>query len=658
MKKKHMRVTALLSAGVITAASITAGIFSASALSSATDSYYQLLQGDAVTIDNNLICEVLDQEADETFLLKINDVKDTSITSVTFPEEYDGYPIKFVALGASAFEDCTALTSVILPEEISVIPERAFYNCKSLTSVNIPAAVTSVGASAFYNTAIVNNQVTENGEEALVKYIDGWAVGTKSNRTDDEKDIVVEEGTVGIADSAFNNINSIQLPSTLKYIGNRAFINLSLVTYVNITEITLPEGLITIGNEAFKSTHLTSVTIPGTVESVGVGAFANSKIETAVIEPGVKEIKNDAFYGCSNLTSVTIGDGLEIMGQYAFSNNDALTDVTIGEEITELPYRTFSSCKFLKKIDLPDSLTYIDANAFEDSAIQENGLAQLKYADNWLIGYNSNNKEDTEVTVKDGTVRLAANALRGMGNLETVNLPDGLQYINCRAFSSYNDSLKEVTIPESVKYIGEEAFYGHKSMERLTILNPDCELYDGWYTLNGTVYGYNISTAHDYADKYGLDFVALDAEETTTTTTEITTTTTNTTTTTTKATTTTAKSTTTATTTQPTTTSTTTATTTAVTTTTATTTTEPELEAGDLDNDGTISINDATLVLSAYAQLAAGNDTELTAAQKAAADLNHDGVVDISDATCILIYYAKTAAGLDVSWDAILESIK
>lgn len=691
MKVTSRKTIAMLSAGILTLSCIPVGMFHVSATSAVTENALQL--GAPVTIDNNLVCEVLEQKEDETFLLKITDVKDTTITSLTFPEEYDGYPVQFVELGDSVFKNCTNLTEITLPDEISAIPQQAFYgctslttvnasnvteieseafrNCTSLTTLNVSENVVKMGADALYHTAIFNEQYDEDGNEAVIKYFNNWVIGLKSNLSENEKDIVIQEGTVGIADSSIRRINSVQLPSTLKYIGDRAFQN--QYPYINLSEMNLPEGLISIGSYAFESTDLKEITIPSSVESVGSYAFSKTKIETAVIESGIKEINDYAFNSCSSLKTVTIGDNIQKMGTHVFSNDTALTDVTIGdgtEEIGErafegdrallnvtigeglkdLQCRTFANCTFLKKIDLPDSLTSISSDAFSDSALMENGLSPLKYADNWLIGYNSNNTDDSEVTVKKGTVGIASNALY-KHQMETLNLPDSLKYINSGAIS-YTGNLKtvtlpqglerietyafissgfsEITIPESMEYIGKYALWDC-NLEKITILNPNCKIYNDEYTLNGkfnvfTIYGFNVSTAHDYANKYNLNFVALDAVETTTTT-EATTTTTTT-------------------------------TTTAPVTTTAptTTTTETELMQGDVDGDDVISVSDAVDVLKIYAMSAAGMDvSDFTAAQFQAADVDGDGVVAVSDAVFLLTYYARKAAGIDVTWDDIVN---
>ena len=74
------------------------------------------------------------------------------------------------------------------------------------------------------------------------------------------------------------------------------------------------------------------------------------------------------------------------------------------------------------------------------------------------------------------------------------------------------ENLKNIEIPESVKYICENAFNSCTAAESITILNPECEIYDSYLTMyqfTGTIYGYENSTAQEYAEKYEYNFSAL-----------------------------------------------------------------------------------------------------------------------------------------------------
>ena len=53
------------------------------------------------------------------------------------------------SIGASAFRDCSGLTSIWLPPNLVAIERNAFYGCSGLTSIKIPASVRALAESAF-----------------------------------------------------------------------------------------------------------------------------------------------------------------------------------------------------------------------------------------------------------------------------------------------------------------------------------------------------------------------------------------------------------------------------------------------------------------------------------------------------------------------------
>ena len=170
---------------------------------------------------------------------------------------------------------------------------------------------------------------------------------------------------------------------------------------------------------------------------------------------------------------MAIPDSVTNIGSSAFSSCTGLTSVTIPDSVTSIEYGTFHNCENLISVTIPDSVRSIGISAFYDCY------------------------KLTSVTIPNNVV----------------NIEEWTFY--------YCKNLTSVEIPESVTSIGKEAFYHCDNLTSVTIENPDCEIYDSTRTIsngyteiyntcfNGTIYGYENSTAQAYAEKYGYQFESL-----------------------------------------------------------------------------------------------------------------------------------------------------
>jgi surface antigen bspA-like len=205
-------------------------------------------------------------------------------------------------IGASAFQNCNSIESIVLPNTITSIGTSAFENCNSLTSVTLSDTLTTMGDSIFKRCS---------------------------------------------------SIESIILPNTITSIGTSAFENCS-----NLTTITLPNTLGTISSSMFKGcTSIESIVLPNTITSIGISAFENcSNLQSINLSNQLIEIGNAAFKACINLKNITIPSSVEQIGAYAFSNCTKLENVIVlkeTSEITHLYQDAFIGCSALQSIIVP-----------------------------------------------------------------------------------------------------------------------------------------------------------------------------------------------------------------------------------------------------------------------------------------------------------------
>ena len=90
----------------------------------------------------------------------------SSLTSIVIPDSV-------TSIGDDAFSQCSSLTSIVIPDSVTSIGERAFKDCKSLSSIVIPDGVTSIGGSAFrdcksLSSIVISDSVTSIGEYVFI----------------------------------------------------------------------------------------------------------------------------------------------------------------------------------------------------------------------------------------------------------------------------------------------------------------------------------------------------------------------------------------------------------------------------------------------------------------------------------------------------------
>lgn len=163
--------------------------------------------------------------------------------SIAIPQEitYKDITYKVTSIGESAFEGCSSLTEITLPNSLTAISNRAFEDCSSLTKITLPNSLTAIRDWAFYGCS---------------------------------------------------SLTEITLPNSLTAISDWTFYGCS-----SLTEISLPNSLTSIGDYAFKDcSSLTEITLPNSLTAIGDYAFYScSSLKKIVVAPGMKNLVPTAY---------------------------------------------------------------------------------------------------------------------------------------------------------------------------------------------------------------------------------------------------------------------------------------------------------------------------------------------------------------------------
>ncbi|MBQ9665835.1 MAG: leucine-rich repeat domain-containing protein [Bacteroidaceae bacterium] len=268
-----------------------------------------------------------DVEVDGIYYNLVKKAKQAEVTSgdskykgdVVIPESfsYDGVTYAVTSIGEKAFEYCSDLTSMSIPESVTSIGKEAFRGSSSLTSVNIPNSLTEMDDGAFYGCGITSVSIPGS-----VSFIASDAFNRCKNLTS----VTISDGVTKIYSCAFYgcvNLYSIYIPKTIEDIYKDAFNGCKTLTSVNISSL---ENWC---NISFHEPYNTLLPTTTTYEHISYSAnpliyahilyLEGNEVTELNIPEGVTSISSGAFYGCSGLTSVTIPNSVTSIGWDAFA---------------------------------------------------------------------------------------------------------------------------------------------------------------------------------------------------------------------------------------------------------------------------------------------------------------------------------------------------
>ncbi len=237
--------------------------------------------------------------------------------------------------------------SVVIPDCVTSIGEKAFYNCDKLTSVTIPDSVTSIGSNVFHHyRELTSIYISDLAAWCKIVGLDNlMGLSSNNNLYLNGKlitDLIIPNGVTSIGDSAFercSGLTSVTIPNSVTSIGWGAF------NYCGgLTNITIPDSVTFIGYYAFDNcvnlryNEYDNAYYLGNENNPHFALMKakNTNIDFCSINVNTKIISSNAFGDCGNLTNILIPDSITSIGDYAFENCSGLASVTIPDSVTSI----------------------------------------------------------------------------------------------------------------------------------------------------------------------------------------------------------------------------------------------------------------------------------------------------------------------------------
>ncbi len=427
-------------------------------------------------------------------------------TDITVPDTVDNYPvtaignyafswsnlisvvipgsIKKIDYGAFCYSE--SLTSVEIGEGVQYLGEYAFEECYALTEVSFPDSLTWIGTDVLFETAFANDP--DNWDNGLL-YVGRHLVLADETVSGE---VTVRDGTLTVAGRAFYPLEGI-------------------------TAVKLPDGLVGIGYEAFAGcADLAEIAFPDSVRVVGSNTILDTAYEdnpdnwsgymlycgkhmvqtdynlsgVAIVDEGTLTLAADVFSNAYNIRVIYLPTDVVYIGDQAIRNNSELGCVAFaGSEeqwnaIGNLPKLTDIPVKFNARVDGDYTYNINDDQTSEVLCYDGYEEGTLVIPDTFegapvvsIGNYAFADKYFTELVMPDTVKTIGNYAFYECTEMESIKLSAVLESIGDRAFYDVV-TLQSLVLPDTVETIGENAFAACQGLESVVLSSSLKEIGD------------------------------------------------------------------------------------------------------------------------------------------------------------------------------------
>lgn len=388
----------------------------------------------------------------------------TSLQTISMPDTVK-------QLGYAVFRNCQNLVNVKLSSNIQIINSHTFAGCSKLREITIPEGIREIKGFVFQDCTILSKvSLPESLEQMENECFFGVSSLEAINLANGNQHFLYENGILltkdrtkmfAIVKQAING-NTFVVPTGIEYISNGV-----LVGFGQISKVIIPSTVTQIEAGFFPWTleeieinkdnpNYTSVNQQLLSKDKKILYFCYSKAQTITLEEGIETIKGSALGNCYYVTTVNFPSTLKKLESMSLTGMNSVRNIKLGKNLEEIDSWTFAYNSGLENVEIDLENPHF---------MSENGVIYTKDKTKLVLFVNN---AATKLEIPEGIKIIGDSAFVSRYQLAEVILPTSLKTIEANAFYECRN-LAKIEIPNNVEEISWSAFVGCSNLKEIII---------------------------------------------------------------------------------------------------------------------------------------------------------------------------------------------